>query len=726
MTTLNGILSTFNDPNNLDQMVKLHRLTNVFDAKKDAFHATTKIDKGIPSGNLYYAITSMVGTDMYNRFGTDSDLKSLEDYVLPSLDKIKAGSASAFSTTLGEAPTPISMLKSNVQLIVPIIPAEIVNAIVDAAADPKQYNNNITIVETPSQFSDPGTRPLPGLYYPRDGPPITIILSNYGFAPNSTFTARFNHTDDPITATIEIVLNGTTITVTIDRNGKYNSIIINGVVYDYAAIQAFAGNPTKNAFINGMNNQKPLDVLFAIVYVLCKEIGDTIQVLMLIDLLVGELNTSNTLIFTPDIVFAMRCRIVYIPCLLKKMVANSVYRSLLHYTGKVNEQQQLIAINTCYKNQCITQNTGIIMLIDRLIIIGQFSLGGSDITLTERGKAYLQTIIEAIGAANSRINDFPVTMDKTEFRLKCSENIAFNLFGKSGPNNVFKPNMSIKQLFPTKDEHNLSFGAGFAYQLKAYNDGLRGGSVTKKYKGGGFYFEDLHADFYDLCYPYLLFLGANYVDTDIFNFLRKYPSLQDAEFFFNDRLNELVYETNVKDAFENPNYTDNRDIITQQVYSDIEAYITRDKLEKIFNIKTSTKSLRQSLHLKLQSLFSRGRSTERYARVERNRSRSRSRDRIFPGDSSDSDAFNQSEVSDAEVSDAEVSDAEGVGNRWFTMPKPRPYDTLRRSRPTWPGGSRKINKSKMITTRRNKNKYSIKTSKHQKRRTSPKTQRRRN
>ena len=720
MTTLNGILSSFNDPGVPSQMTELHRLINVFDAKKDAFHASTKINQGTPRDNLYSAITSMVGTNTYNHLGTDSDLKALEDYVLPSLDKIKAGSASAFSTTLGEAPTPISMLKSNVQLIVPIIPEEIVNAIVDAAADPKQYNNNISIVETPSQFSDPGTRPHPEFYFPRDDTPKTINLSDYGFAPNSTFTARFNHADKPITATIVIVLNDNTITVAIDRNGKYTFININGKDYAYDDIQAFAGNPTKNAFINGMNNKNPLDVLFSIVYVLCKEIGDTIQVLMLIYLLVEELNTSNTLIFTPDIVFAMRCRIVYIPCLLKKMVANSVYRSLLHYTGKVDEQDQLIAINKCYKNQCKSQNTGIITLIGRLIIVGQFSLGGSDIPLTEKGKAYLQTIIAEIGAANDRINALDETIDKTEFRLKCSENIAFNLFGKSGTNVVFKPNMSIKQLFPTKDGNNLSFGAGFAYELKAHNNGLRGGSLTKKYKGGGFYFEDLHADFYDLCYPYLLFLGANYVDTDIFNFLTQYPSLQEAEPFFNHRLNKLKYETYVKDV-ENPKYTDDRDIITQQVYNDIKVYITRDKLKKIFNIEPSPKRFEQGLKRKLQSLL-----TNRDIHIDRDRSRSR--DRIFPDDSSDSDVFRDSESEsgiESDVSDAEESNVKGVSNRWFTMPKPRPY-TLQRSRRTWPGGSRKINKSKMITTRRNKNKYSIKTSKHKKRRTSPKTQRRRN
>ena len=700
-------------------MGDLHRLINIFDAKKDAFHATTTISKlDEPYDTLIDAIGKMVGDTPFLKLGSDNDLKALEDFVLPSLDKIKAGSASVsgFSTTLGEAPTPISMLKSNVQIDSPIIPEEIVNGIVDAAADPKQYNKNITIVETPSQFSDPGTRPIPGLYYPRNDTPIEIILSDYGFAPNSRFTARFNHTDNPITATIEIVLNGTVnITVTIDRNGKYQNITINDVLYDYAAIQAFAGNPTKNAFINGMDNTDGTDVLFAIVYVLCKEIGDTIQVLMLLILfriIGGQLNSSNTLIFTPDIVFAMRCRIVGIPCLLKKMVKDSVYRSLLHYTGMANPDQQRRAINVCYKNQCIDQNNSIILLIAQLIAEKEFSLGGSKIKLTPRGKEYLQTIFAAIEAANVRIKALNETMDKTEFRLLCSENIAFNLFGKSGRGSVFKPNMSIKQLFPTTTRpmaaNNVRFGDGFAYELIAHNDGRRGGSLTKKYKGGEYYPEDLHADFYDLCYPYLLFFGANYVDPDIFKYLIGYPSLQAADKTFHTHLNG---NDRFVSAFSGApvDSVDDRDIITQEVYNDIKKYITEDKYERIFN-----SSLR-GRDLTIASVF---------------RGRERSRDAISRQNnqfhySSDSDAAAKSSESEGESQD-ETQPLLGT-SKSTSRPSRSLFERFRRSffGPSR-GGSCKINKSNMITNRRNKNKYSIKTSKHQKKnkRSARKTQRR--
>jgi hypothetical protein len=702
MDTITGILNGFTDPNNPDQMAHLHRLINVFDAKKDAFHANITVNRGAHS-KLYSAITSMVGTDMYNAFGSDRDLATLEEYVLPSLDKIKAGSASAFSGTLGDAPTPISMLKSNVQILAPIIPEEIEYAIVDAAANPKEYNSQILIVETPGQFSDPGTRPMPSGYYPGDATPIIVDLSIYGFAPNSTFTAHFNHGVNPITATIVIVLNGNTITVTIDRTGKYDSININGTNYAYQDIQAFDGNPTKNAFINGMDTS-PSSILFALVYVLCKEIGDTIQVLILISLFtIGQLNSSNTLIFTPDIVFAMRCRLVYVPCLLKKMVANSAYRSLLHYTGAVNVVQQLIAINRCYKNQCKGQNTSIRSLIAGLIINRVFNVGGSDKPLTDAGIRYLTEIMDKIGDANNRIDVLDENEDKAVFRLRCSENIAFNLFGKSGLNNVHKPNMSIKKLFPPGGDpaNNLDFGAGFAYKLIEEN-GQTGGSVKKKYKGGETFMEDdLSADFYDLCYPYLLFVGANYVDLFILKKLENYPSLGDFDRFFNSRLNTQTYETYYRTEMSSTIQIgdDNRNIVTTAVQRDIKKYIPK-AIRKLFGIDVLTIAgqiidfVTQSPSTAIQIIPSKS---------------SRKNPR-----SSDNNGEGETDVEDVDEVD---NDIKVVKNHQKVKSRPKAVFSFG-------GGSRKINKSNMITTRRNKNKYSIKLSKKNKR-PPTKTQRRR-
>ena len=91
-------------------MGDLHRLINIFDAKKDAFHATTTISRpGEPYETLIDAIRKMVGDTPFLELGSDRDLKTLEDFVLPSLDKIKANHVSPFSQTLGEAPTPIRM-----------------------------------------------------------------------------------------------------------------------------------------------------------------------------------------------------------------------------------------------------------------------------------------------------------------------------------------------------------------------------------------------------------------------------------------------------------------------------------------------------------------------------------------------------------------------------------------------------------------------------------------
>lgn len=565
---LNFLKKTFNDPKNPEQMRKIHKIINKIDANKDARHANITVD-GNGRPRFESAVDFMVGDKEFS-YNTDRDLKDIEDFVVPPIEKLKSSSNDyAFANSLGDTPILVSMLKpnknKNVRIISSAIPETYTCAFVDAAANPKEYQPNIVVYETPASFIDPGTRSQGEKLLPNVGTSIKIDLYDYGFAQDSFFQGTIRSDGR---ADLEIHFTGCVIKTIIDRNGNCSNLTING---SPGPRDLFSGNPTKNSFLNTKN-----DPLLAKAYVICKELGDTVQCIIILALKAlypDVINTSTSITFTPDIVFALRCRLLGVPCLLKKMVSNSMYRTLILYTGEVDPIHQREAINNGVINQSISNNNDIKQTLNTLIINGLFKLGSQDYSLSESGKNYIREIIATIDEANEALEELRRNNREEHSYIKyeaCKLN-AFNLFGKS----TDRANMSIKTLFPKDSGINIGFGAGFGYKLKSENEkGIQyRGGVKQQYTGGELenYIID---DYYDLFYSYLYYIGANYVDDEFLYYLIQHPTLEEAESqFYETILPKLEYEDSSTITANYKDHDDSCEELTKLVKADISNFL---------------------------------------------------------------------------------------------------------------------------------------------------------
>jgi hypothetical protein len=561
---LNFLNKTFNDPKDLEQMRKIHKIINKIDANKDARHANITVDKtGRP--RFESAVNFMVGDNEFP-YNTDRDLKDIEDFVVPPIEKLKTRpNEYPFANSLGDTPVLVSMLKpNNVRIITSVIPETYTCAFVDAAANPKEYQPNIVVYETPASFIDPGTRSQGEKLLPKVGTPIRIDLYDYGFAQNSFFKASIRSDGR---ADLEIDFTGCIIKTIIDRNGKCKDLTING---SPGPDDLFSGNPTKNDFLNKQKNE-----LLAKAYVICKELGDTVQCIILLalnKLYSNVINTSTSITFTPDIVFALRCRLLGVPCLLKKMVSNSMYRTLILYTGEVDPIAQRQAVNNGVINQSISNNNDIKQALNTLIINRLFKLGSQEYTLSESGTNYIrETVIDLIDNANEALEELRAKNKEEHSYIKyeACKLKAFNLFGKS----TDRANMSIKTLFPKDSDINLGFGAGFGYKLKSENETQYRGGTTERYTGGESK-DHLIDDYYDLFYSYLYYIGANYVDSEFLYYLIQHPSVKEAEkYFYTTILPKIEYEDSLKTTGSYNQPDDSSEELTKLVKSDISKFL---------------------------------------------------------------------------------------------------------------------------------------------------------
>jgi hypothetical protein len=553
-------------------LIEKYQVMNILDAYKDATQANPSVNLKTTAIREKFQTAVRFMTGWQQRLYTStSDLKLLEDTILGD-------------RTLGPEPVLISMLKPNKKiplLTESIIPDTYTKAFIDAAANPTDYQPNIEIFETAGSHIDPATRSKPAIIVPtyaesNNGAPLIIPLQEYGFATGSTFsTTTLQDTSIIVVIHFPALLpsNALTITVRFDNHGSLTTMDINGnaIGQQHALFKLFEGNATKNTFIN--NSVSTQDDINA--FVICKELGDAIQSILLHFLFTqfsDRYNATTCITFTPDIVFASRCRLLGsqppnppfygpVPCLLKKVIKGSEFRNLLLYSGTRDMAQQQIEINRKHVNQCIYQNLALSNTIAPLIIRRFVIIGGQEVELNINGLDFLQSIIDRLIIANTLLDtllniETPGTIPSLsqsidDVRLYCANLTAYNLFGKSKN----KPNMSIKQLFPKDNENGhiqIYFDKGFAQTLNKYIVIQGGGDTSlqsqkpfQRHKSLNDRIIDQFADdYYDYFFSYLFYIGATYIDDKFLLFLLDEPTLVAARIEYLRIISELVYSDN--------------------------------------------------------------------------------------------------------------------------------------------------------------------------------------
>jgi len=244
------------------------------------------------------------------------------------------------------------------------IPETYEYALNDAAITPNDFRPGIKEIETPGSYIDPGGRKIGDSTWPPDNQVLEIDLTNFGFE-NIIFLSQF-FADAEHYCRIKLKKGETVLmNVVVDRTGTIVDPLDTPNPQQY-----FWGNNIKNTFLT--NTQSDLDN--AINFVLGKELGDTLQVIIgyiMMKANPSEYNETKLAAFTGDIPFACRCMMLNLPVLLRRLKFNSKDSVLRHYSFftplNLNPEEKLIMINNAKIDDIIKHNVGEIFRIRRFI-----------------------------------------------------------------------------------------------------------------------------------------------------------------------------------------------------------------------------------------------------------------------------------------------------------------------------------------------------------------------
>jgi hypothetical protein len=244
------------------------------------------------------------------------------------------------------------------------IPETYEYALNDAAITPNDFRPGIQEIETPGSYIDPGGRKIGDYTWPQDNQELKIDLTNFGFENIIFYSTFFFNAGDQTRYCRIILKKGETVlmNVVVNRTGE--------IVYPPNTPthqQYFLGNNIKNKFLTTRS-----DKANAINFVLGKELGDTLQVIIGYIMMKAnpmEYNEKTLAAFTGDIPFACRCMMLNLPVLLRRLKYNSKNSVLRHYSFftplNLRPEEKLIMINNAKIDDIIKHNVGVIFRIRR-------------------------------------------------------------------------------------------------------------------------------------------------------------------------------------------------------------------------------------------------------------------------------------------------------------------------------------------------------------------------
>jgi hypothetical protein len=303
------------------------------------------------------------------------------------------------------------------------IPGNITTVVHDSGNSPLKNFKGLSGRLTPGSFIDPaGRTKLDDKYVKGVGVPLTQeVLDNLGFGDAILeFATSMNERGMKCVMKLP-----NKITVTSERSREHehveSSLEISGGPQMDTDIDFFGGNPDKNAWFNE-NDQAVFDMkgnptsLEAVLYALCKELGDTLQVLYVFMTTGGKIEPSVCM-FTGDDVVLARCRELNIACCCQDH-EDKVYDNLgktNYWSPHFSEADVEMSNKNLYARRCNEENTKTISSIDVLLSTGAFTMTGEQdqFAMNDDIRAFFVRIKEAIKPAPS-----PLEGESSEAFLK--------------------------------------------------------------------------------------------------------------------------------------------------------------------------------------------------------------------------------------------------------------------------------------------------------------------
>jgi len=297
----------------------------------------------------------------------------------------------------------------------------------DSGYNPREVQNDVSIILTPGSFIDPATRERTQNYYPSDNSRSLIDRNAFallGFPQPISFSSSINTAAG--NCQIELNIDGIQQPIQDLRNEKF--------VSTNAGPDYFGGNPTKNQIISS----EGVEANEVKKYIISKELGDLLQGVYAMVHMIQSENRSQHCLFTTDEVLGARCRIMGLPSCVqdhgKKLTQN--IHCVNYYSITQDEAERIRIFKGLHKETCLKNNSKIVNDINRVIITKELFLAGSaTITANQQTIIYLQNILENINTVNTYVTN--ATLDNIaesleDFKRKMTTCMAISIINEKG------------------------------------------------------------------------------------------------------------------------------------------------------------------------------------------------------------------------------------------------------------------------------------------------------
>lgn len=395
----------------------IHQLLNIIDCMKDVIHVSTayKMNK--------QALTGFALCIQY--LFSSNNISYMSGYSKVHINTQLFNKMNPIEFT-------IKKLNNDINKFISVIPYNITYAIQDSGMSPIRYNNSIINIITAGSYIDPCPRNNLGIL---DNLNTTITESEFkllGFN-NVVQLNTFQQADN--NCLISILL----------KNGTYINTIINNKFKPIAGdINYFKGNSIKNNWFNN-NTISDTNINIGVSYILCKELGDTMQAYYFKRLNDKEIYKNKTSLFTCDKLLTLRCRLFRIPVILTSSSKDEYICKFYPGTNSMTDSMKAV-----YYNQLINHNNTVVENIQNVIIDTEFKINTLLIKVNNNIKNFLNNIIANINQIMDIIKIINTSdMNYEEYRILLESLSAIHLFRKIDDKYVLHDNIS--KLFPVYD-----------------------------------------------------------------------------------------------------------------------------------------------------------------------------------------------------------------------------------------------------------------------------------
>ena len=408
-----------NEKDAISRPLDIHCNLNILDSYKDAAHQ----EPNAKNTTLFINSISKLYS-CYNQFSqyNDRQLHEMESMFMGNSDiygsELRICALSKNKLNTEDLNTEIERYKTEQKNIVPDfissnIPESYEYALNDAAITPNDFRPGIKEIETPASFIDPGGRGRASIW-PQTNEELYIDLTNFGFN-GIEFISRFINSE--ICNIIFKKDKNQILNVNVNRKGE---IINNNEQQQY-----FIGNVTKNTFLNTAQNN-PINQQHALNYVLGKELGDTLQVIVgyiMMKYNENEFGSNKIAAFTGDIPFACRCMMLNVPVLLRRLKLNSSESVLRHYSlfipASLTEEERYKIVHKTKIDDILKHNAGVIFRNNKFKFdknIEEYIDRSSRFTYENEIFSMIENLLQEVNSFISTINDNLITIRNSVFQ----------------------------------------------------------------------------------------------------------------------------------------------------------------------------------------------------------------------------------------------------------------------------------------------------------------------